>query len=107
VKAIGAPAPATQDATAMLLSLSGADAAWPMHDLYGLPLSRIPDVIANTVTLIVEQLRGRAASRAPSPTKPSPNGRIAHGGRARAVSERATSPSSKQASIKRQRRRDI
>lgn len=106
VKAIGAPAPATQDATAMLLSLSGADAAWPMHDLYGLPLSRIPDVIANTVTLIVEQLRGRAASRARNPTKPSASGRIASG-EARAVSERATSPSSKRASIKRQRRRDI
>lgn len=59
VKAIGAPAPATKDATAMLLSLSGADASWPMHDLYGLPLDRIPDVIANTVALIVEQLRSQ------------------------------------------------
>jgi AcrR family transcriptional regulator len=61
VKAIGAPARATEDATAMLLSLAGADAAWPMHDLYGLALARIPDVIANTVSLIVEQLRALAA----------------------------------------------
>ena len=41
----------------MLLSLSGADAAWPMYDLYGLPLPRIPGVIANTVQLIVDQLK--------------------------------------------------
>jgi AcrR family transcriptional regulator len=57
VKAIGAPGPATEDATAMLLSLSGADASWPMHDLYGMPLDRIPDVIAHTVELIVADLR--------------------------------------------------
>ena len=72
VKAIGAPPRATEDATAMLLSLSGADASWPMHDLYGLPLERIPDVIANTVALIVEQLRAQAQSRgrqAPPTTK--------------------------------------
>jgi len=62
LKAIGAPRQATEDATAMLLSLSGADASWPMHDLYGLPLQRIPDVIANTVTLIVDQLKAQAAS---------------------------------------------
>jgi hypothetical protein len=59
VKAIGAPAKATRDATAMLLSLSGADASWPMHDQYGLPLARIPDVIANTVQLIVDQLKAQ------------------------------------------------
>lgn len=58
-KAIGAPPRATADATAMLLSLSGADASWPLHD-YGLPLERIPDVIANTVELIVHQLRSKA-----------------------------------------------
>ena len=57
VKAVGAPPEATEDATAMLLRLSGADASWPLHDLYGLPLDRIPDVIANTVQLIVGQLR--------------------------------------------------
>jgi len=62
VKAIGAPPRATENATAMLLSLSGADASWPMHDLYGLPLERIPGVIANTVTLIVEQLQAQARS---------------------------------------------
>lgn len=59
VKAIGAPPRATADATAMLLSLSGADASWPLHD-HGLPLERIPDVIANTVALIVGQLREKA-----------------------------------------------
>ena len=62
VKAIGAPRRATDDATAMLLSLSGADASWPLHD-HGLPLERIPDVIANTVELIVAQLREQAKGR--------------------------------------------
>jgi hypothetical protein len=62
VKAIGAPKKATEDATAMLLSLSGADASWPMHD-HGLPLDRIPDVIANTVSLIVKQLYEQAKGR--------------------------------------------
>lgn len=57
VASIGAPREATEDATAMLLSLSGADASWTMHDTYGLPLDRIPDVIANTVQLIVDQLK--------------------------------------------------
>jgi AcrR family transcriptional regulator len=59
VKAIGAPPRATADATAMLLSLSGADASWPLLD-HGLPLERAPDVIANTVELIVNQLRAKA-----------------------------------------------
>ena len=58
VAAIGAPARETEDVTAMLLSLAGADASWPMHDLYGLPLERIPDVIATSVGLIVERLKG-------------------------------------------------
>ena len=49
----------TADATAMLLSLSGADASWPLHD-HGLSLERIPDVIANCVELIVNQLRAKA-----------------------------------------------
>lgn len=52
----GAPARETEDATAMLLSLSGAHASLPLHD-HGLALDRIPDVIANTVELIVNQLR--------------------------------------------------
>ena len=55
VKAIGAPAKATAEATAMLLSLSGADASFRLHD-HGLALERIPDVIANTVALVVSQL---------------------------------------------------
>jgi len=61
VKAIGAPPAETADATTMLLSLSGADASWPLHD-HGLPLERIPDVIANTVALIVSQLQDRVKS---------------------------------------------
>jgi AcrR family transcriptional regulator len=60
---IGAPADATRDATAQLLALSGLDASWPMHELYGLPLERIPHVIANTVQLIVEQLKSSARRR--------------------------------------------
>ncbi len=59
VAMIGAPRQATEEATAMLLGLSGADASWPLHD-HGLSLDRIPDVIANTVELIVQQLRGQA-----------------------------------------------
>lgn len=59
VTEIGAPPRATAEATAMLLSLSGADASWPLHD-HGLPLDRIPDVIAHTVALIVADLRGKA-----------------------------------------------
>jgi AcrR family transcriptional regulator len=62
VKTIGAPKRASEDATAMLLSLSGADASWPLHD-HGLPLDRIPDVIANTVQLIVDQLKAQAKGR--------------------------------------------
>jgi AcrR family transcriptional regulator len=57
VAAIGAPKRDTEDATAMLLSLAGADICWPMHERYGLPINRIPDTIANTVELIVAQLR--------------------------------------------------
>ena len=68
VKTIGAPPTATADATAMLLSLSGADASWPLHD-HGLPLERIPDVIANTVALIVAQLQEQAISISRRPPK--------------------------------------
>ncbi len=106
VKAIGAPARATEDATAMLLSLAGADAAWPMHDLYGLPLSRIPDVIANTVTLIVEQLRAQAAQRALKP-ETATDSRGANGAQARAWQARPSGQSSAKAAAKRQRRRDV
>jgi hypothetical protein len=45
----------------MLLSLSGADASLPLHD-HGLALDRIPDVIANTVELIVNQLRQKVVA---------------------------------------------
>jgi AcrR family transcriptional regulator len=60
VAKIGAPRRSTEDATAMLLGLSGADASWRMHDLYGLPLRRVPTAIANTVKLIVDQLKREA-----------------------------------------------
>jgi AcrR family transcriptional regulator len=50
---VAAPA----EATAMVLRLSGADASWPLHDSYGLPLDRIPGVIAHTVELIIRDLR--------------------------------------------------
>ena len=62
VKAIGAPPTETADATAMLLSLSGADASWPLHD-DGLALDRIPDVIANPFAVIVSQLQDGVKSR--------------------------------------------
>jgi AcrR family transcriptional regulator len=52
-----APAQATAEATAMVLRLSGADASWPLHDSYGLPLERIPDVITHTIELIIRDLR--------------------------------------------------
>ena len=42
----------------MLLVLSGADASWPLHD-HGLALERILDVIANTVEMIIDQLRAK------------------------------------------------
>lgn len=62
VSKIGAPEAATEEATAMLLSLSGADASLPLHELYGLPLDRIPAVIARTVDLIVSDLRAQRVS---------------------------------------------
>ena len=62
VAAIGAPRRATEEAAATLLSMSGADFSWTMHD-YGLPLDRIPDAIARIVQLIVEDLQAAAAER--------------------------------------------
>lgn len=59
VDSLGAPPRETGEATAMLLSLAGANASWPLHD-HGLELAAIPDVIANTVELIVAQLRTKA-----------------------------------------------
>jgi AcrR family transcriptional regulator len=61
VAAIGAPPRATEDATAMLLSLAGADASWSLHD-YGLPIDRIPTAIARTVQLIVDDLYAAASA---------------------------------------------
>jgi AcrR family transcriptional regulator len=69
VEGIGAPGRATEDATAMLFALSGADASWPLHDQYGLPLERIPNVIANTVRLIIEELTSQTVNDAPRPTQ--------------------------------------
>jgi hypothetical protein len=62
VEAVGAPA----QATAMVLRLSGADASWPLHDSYGLPLERIPDVIAHTVELILRDLRTHVTGDTPT-----------------------------------------
>ena len=62
VKAIGAPRRATEDSTAMLLGLSGAYASWRMHELYGLPLSRVPNRIVFTVELIVDDLRRKSVA---------------------------------------------
>ena len=62
VAAIGAPRRAAEEATATLLGMSGAEFSWTMHD-YGLPLDRIPDTIARTVQLIVDDLRAAAAQR--------------------------------------------
>lgn len=63
VEQIGAPSPETEDAVAMLLGLSGADASLPLHDVHGLPLERVPSVLAHTVELIVADLRRHAARR--------------------------------------------
>jgi AcrR family transcriptional regulator len=60
VAAIGAPRRATEEATATLLAMSGADFSWTMRD-YGLPLDQIPDTIARTVQLIVDDLQATAA----------------------------------------------
>jgi hypothetical protein len=60
--AIGASRRATEDATAALLSMLGTDFSWTMHD-YGLPLDRIPDTIAGTVQLIVDDLQAAAVRR--------------------------------------------
>ena len=71
VAAIGAPTQATEDATTVLLSLSGLDASWLMHDLYGLPIERIPDAIANTVRLVVDDLRTQAQDNHQPGAEPS------------------------------------
>jgi hypothetical protein len=62
VAAIGAPRRATEEANATLLSMSGADFSWTMHD-HGLPLDQIPDTIARTVQLIVDDLQAAARHR--------------------------------------------
>ena len=64
VTASAPPIPA--EATAMVLHLSGADASWPLHDSYGLPLERIPDVIAHTVELIIRDLRTHVTGHTPT-----------------------------------------
>ncbi len=52
----------------MLLSLAGADASWPPHD-HGLPLARISDVIAETVALILDELRARSSKTSSLPVR--------------------------------------
>jgi AcrR family transcriptional regulator len=60
VAAIGAPAETTDDATAVLLAMAGAEHAWTIHE-QGLPVDRVPDAIARTVHAIVEDLRSQAS----------------------------------------------
>ncbi len=60
--AAGAPRRATEEATATLFSMAGAEFSWAMHD-FGLPLDRIPGTIARTVQLIVDDLQAAAARR--------------------------------------------
>ena len=74
VQAVGAPAQATAEATAMVLRLSGADASWPLHDNYGLPLERIPDVIAHTIELIIRDLRTHVTDNTHPPDPRVPGG---------------------------------
>jgi hypothetical protein len=62
VAAIGAPRRLTEEATAMLRSLSRADASWTLHD-HGLAVDRIPDAIAHTVQLVVDDLQAAATKR--------------------------------------------
>ena len=61
-RAIGAPPKATEDALAVLLTLSGGDASWAVHD-QGLPVERVPDAIAGAVQVIVDDLKAKARAR--------------------------------------------
>lgn len=56
VAQVGAPQRETEDATAVLIGLAGADASLPLHDVHGLPLDRVPSAIAHTVELIMADL---------------------------------------------------
>lgn len=60
VAGIGAPAAPTDNATAVLLALAGAEVAIHMRDEAGLDAAHIPDAIADTVELIVADLRRTA-----------------------------------------------
>ena len=52
--------------TRELSHMAGADFCWMMHD-YSLPLDRIPDTIARTVQLIVDDLQAAAPPATASP----------------------------------------
>ena len=58
---IGAPAEHTEDATAMLLALAGAEVTLLLRDQAQLAADRIPETLAHTVELIVADLRQAAA----------------------------------------------
>jgi hypothetical protein len=62
IAAIGAPRRETEDATATLLAMSGAEFAWSMHD-HGLPTEQIPDAVAAMVQVVVDDLKARASGR--------------------------------------------
>jgi AcrR family transcriptional regulator len=57
VLSIGAPADLTTDATAVLLTLAGAEVSIIMRDQIGLEEERIPDAVAHSVELIIADLR--------------------------------------------------
>lgn len=58
----------------MVLGLSGLDVSWPLHELYGLPIERTPDAIANTVRLLVEQLQAQVVQSTSQPRTPKSSG---------------------------------
>ena len=60
VRAVGAPAAATEPALAMLLALAGGEVAISMREHTDLEDDDIPDAIASTVELIIADLTQRA-----------------------------------------------
>ncbi|MEO1060372.1 MAG: hypothetical protein AAFZ07_03060 [Actinomycetota bacterium] len=60
VEGIGAPREATDDATAMLLVLAGGEISVTMRDQFDVDIERIPDIVADTVTGILDRLRSAA-----------------------------------------------
>ena len=57
VRAIGAPEGPTEDALGVLLALAGGEVSLAMRDQLGIATERIPDSIAHTVQLVIDDLR--------------------------------------------------